>query len=71
MLNASGRVVVAPCELGGAASRSAAFDIADQPVGMYIVIGRCRGATLTRKFVKRRKALHFCKYFPTMGLCMG
>ena len=54
VLDASGRVVVSLCELGGAASRSAAVDIADQPVGMYIVIGRCRGATLTRKFVKLR-----------------
>ncbi|MBL0176081.1 MAG: VWA domain-containing protein [Ignavibacteria bacterium] len=54
VLDASGRVVVPPCELGGAASRSAAFDIADQPSGVYVVIGRCRGATLTRKFVTLR-----------------
>ena len=51
ILDASGRVIVPACELGGSASLSSAFQLADQPAGVYFVTGASRGVTQVRKFV--------------------
>ncbi|MBL0176363.1 MAG: VWA domain-containing protein [Ignavibacteria bacterium] len=51
ILDASGRVIVPACELGAAASQSSAFQLADQPAGVYFVSGVSRGVTQVRKFV--------------------
>ena len=52
ILDAAGRSIMPPCELGSTASQSSTFHISDQPAGVYFVVGNCRGLSQIKKYLK-------------------